>query len=216
MARTKLLKFSEIKTLPNVFESGQETDWQSHIFKNENPLILELGCGKAKFSLQMAQYFPNKNFVAVDRKGERIWRGATDALNSKLKNLAFMQGNIYYIEKDFLPESIDQIWITFPDPLPKPNNANKRLTHSKFLKRYKQLLKPGGTLNLKTDSLQLIDFTIDEVAAFGGELTLVAYDIYTPSPDGPKLGDHIFFQTDFEKKFLAKGLPIYYLQAKLS
>jgi tRNA (guanine-N7-)-methyltransferase len=213
MARTKLKRFEEIKDFDNVYESGTETNWADNIFKNSHPIVLELGCGKAKFSIQMATHFKQKNFVAIDRKGERIWRGAIDAQKLQLENLAFMQGNIYYIEKDFLPESISQIWITFPDPLPKPNNANKRLTHSKFLKRYKQLLTPNGSLHLKTDSLQLINFSIDEIEKFGGKITKTILDIYnTPDP----IPEHLHFQTDFEKKFLAKNLPIYYLEATLS
>lgn len=213
MPRTKKIRFDEIKQFPNVFQAGTETDWSKQIFKNNNPIILELGCGKAKFSIQMAQEFPNQNFIAIDRKGERIWRAAKDAQNLKLTNLAFVQGNIYYIEKDFLPHSIDQIWLTFPDPLPRSNNANKRLTHTKFLKFYQKLLKPNGTIHLKTDSLNLINFTELEIKQFNGKILIKQLDIYNTANN---LSEHIFFQTDFEKKYLSKNLPIYYLEGELT
>lgn len=212
MSRTKKIRFNQIKEFSNVFEAGTELDWAAEIFKNQNPVNLELGCGKAKFSLQMAKAFPDQNFVAIDRKGERIWRAAVDAKNLNLTNLAFVQGNIYYIEKDFLPHSINQIWLTFPDPLPKPNNANKRLSHQKFLKFYQKLLTPTGTFHLKTDSLNLINFTELEIPKIKGKVTIKELDIYNNKNSLP---EHIFFQTDFEKKYLAKNFPIYYLEAQL-
>jgi tRNA (guanine-N7-)-methyltransferase len=205
MSRTKLRKFAEIKEMPNVYESGTNIKWES-------PLTLELACGKAKFSLQMAQKFPEMNFVGVDRKGERIWKGATTALDLKLSNLKFLQGNIIYIDKDFPTESVDQIWITFPDPHPKDNTANQRLTHPRFLEFYKKILKPTGQICLKTDSRLLLNYTRETILAQNGTILEFTENIYSQKETLPA---YYFFQTDFELRHLAENKQIHILRATL-
>lgn len=214
MKRTKLKKFAEIKELPNVFDQDSllKQDWKTDIFKNQNPLYVELACGSAKFSIQMAQNSPNINFVAMDRKGERIWLGAKEALSLGLTNLYFFQGNIKYIEKEFKPNSIDELWITFPDPFPKPKNTRQRLTHRNFLDKYKILLSPTGTINLKTDFKLLLEFTEQEILDLNGNILQKEIDIYERKNSLPA---HLFYQTFFEKMHLDQGKKIHYLKGKL-
>jgi tRNA (guanine-N7-)-methyltransferase len=216
MSRSKLKKFAEIKVLSNVYDPDSFIDlsWRKDIFKNDNPLFVELACGKAKFSIQMAEKFPNINFIAIDRKGERVWYGATEALEKKLTNLKFFQGNINYLEKEFKNpnDKIDEIWITFPDPFPKDRNARQRLTHKKFLTIYKKALKENGILNLKTDFTPLHDFTRKEIIDFNGKILIEQKDIHnTPST----LEDHIFFKTDYENFFIDQQKAIHYLRAEI-
>jgi len=214
MKRTKLKKFAEIKELPNVLDGSNllGQNWQSDIFKNTQPLHLELGCGSGNFSIQMAQKHPEINFIAIDRKGERIWTGAKAALELEIPNLRFFQGNIKQIEKEFQHNQVQEIWITFPDPFPRPRSAKQRLTHRDFLTKYKSFLAPNGTINLKTDFKALLEFTELEIIDLNGKILQKEIDIYSRQADLP---EHLFFQTYFEKKHLADGKQIHYLQGSL-
>ena len=168
MSKGKLEKFAEVATFPNVFElpflfkSGDfvlKGKWHDNYFKNENPLVLELGCGKGEYTVGLAEKFPNKNFIGIDIKGSRLWRGAKFALENKMKNVAFVRTRIDHIEMVFAFAEVDEIWITFPDPQPQKTRERKRLTSPMFLNRYTKILKPGGILNLKTDNFQLYEYS---------------------------------------------------------
>lgn len=169
MAKRKLERFAAIETFSNVFQhvqtSHQISDfeqkgkWKESVFKKENPLVLELGCGKGEYTIGMARAFKNKNFLGLDLKGNRIWRGAKTALDETLENAAFLRCRIENIEKAFDKNEVDEIWITFPDPQPQKTRERKRLTAPGFLKRYKNILKPNGKIHLKTDSFSLYSYT---------------------------------------------------------
>ena len=169
MAKNKLKKFAQMEDYPHVQQPDLEVlehgyamkgNWKKDFFKNENPLVLELGCGMGEYSVGLAEKFPDKNFLGVDIKGARIWQGATDAIEKNLKNVGFLRIRIDWIEQCFAKEEVDEIWITFPDPQMKKRRGTKRLTHPDFLKRYSNILKKDGPIHLKTDSQFLHGFTL--------------------------------------------------------
>jgi tRNA (guanine-N7-)-methyltransferase len=165
MGQKKLIRFEAIKGYDNVFEYpvNAKGTW-NEFFKNDNPITLELACGKGEYAVGLGNMHPNRNFIGIDIKGNRIWRGATNALEQGLKNVAFIRSLIDKVPDYFNPTEIDEIWITFPDPQLRGSKAKKRLTHPKFLRLYQQILKPGGTIHLKTDSPDLyhLAFTINK------------------------------------------------------
>ena len=161
MGKNKLVRFAENKTLPNVIQPTRDEaikgfwlkgKWKKEYFKNENPIILELGCGKGEYSVNMAKSFPDKNFIGIDIKGARFWFGAKEAYASEIKNVAFLRTQIELIEYFFDTDEVDEIWITFPDPQIKYKRTKHRLTNPEFLNRYKKILKDDGIIHLKTDS----------------------------------------------------------------
>src|SRR5688572_33160801 len=175
MAKNKLQRFAELRTFSNVHEflfTERETDfklkgkWNTDHFKNSNPIVLELGCGKGEYSNGLAEKYPNLNFIGVDIKGARIWRGSKTAQEKKLLNVAFLRTQIEFIESCFEKEEVSEIWITFPDP--QPNKEKKRLTHPVFLNRYKNILKQKGVIHLKTDSAELYEFTLETIRSPSG------------------------------------------------
>jgi len=173
----KLQKFSELLSFPHVYENfsvkepilvgqhGVEVQmkgkWNSHHFKNDNPITLELACGRGEYSVGLAQMHPNRNFIGLDIKGARIWKGAKQALDEGLSNVAFLRTRIEMITHFFDKDEVDEIWIIFPDPFLKKSKVNRRLTSSRFLKDYKKVLKKGGLIHLKTDAPSLYDFTLE-------------------------------------------------------
>lgn len=179
-------------------------NWSRDFFRNDNPIVLELGCGKGEYTVGMARRFPEKNFIGVDIKGARMYIGATQALNENLGNAAFLRTRIDFINALFAPEEIDEIWITFPDP--QKEKEKKRLTAPIFLKRYAHLLKSGGIINLKTDSVLLHEYTLRVIKDDGHQIVHASDDIYTSITDE----DHVLrkIQTAYEKKFLGLGMPI--------
>lgn len=201
--RNKLEKFTEILTFPNVYQNynpkenilkwvnGEEVDmkskWNSHHFKNNNPLVLELACGRGEYSLALGRRYPDKNFIGVDIKGARIWKGAKIALAEDLNNVAFLRTKIEMLNHFIGENEVDEIWITFPDPFLKKSKANRRLTSPSFLKRYHEILKPGGYINLKTDSPQLYEHTHEVLKEEGHTILEDCFDIYKepslPHPD---------------------------------
>ncbi|MCA6363230.1 MAG: tRNA (guanosine(46)-N7)-methyltransferase TrmB [Bacteroidetes bacterium] len=221
MAKNKLFRFREMKTMPNVAEF-MHTDiangplklsgrWNSDYFKNNNPLVLELGCGKGEYTVNLARRYPDKNFIGLDVKGSRMYVGARTALDEDLKNVAFLRTRIDFINSCFTANEVDEIWITFPDP--QPQKPRKRLTSHLFLSRYRKLLKPGGIIHLKTDSVLMHESTL-EVIAEGKHHTIEASrNIYH---DGvvrdPVLTE---IQTTYEKRFLGEGKPITYVSFRL-
>jgi tRNA (guanine-N7-)-methyltransferase len=225
--KSKLKRFAEVATFSNVFEpaSGDgfllkngvewlgETKgcWHSALFKNQYPIVLELACGKGDYTLALAQTDPLKNFIGIDIKGARIWRGARTALESGLSNVAFIRNRIEFIEHYFAPQEVDEIWITFPDPFEK--KPNRRLTSAPFLDRYRKFLKPGGILHLKTDSWLLYEFTLEVIHSDPGCKVLYANpDIYS----GSLWTDALEHKTFYEKQHLKEGRTIKYVQFMIS
>lgn len=219
MGKDKLRRFEENKTFSNLFQAdfcdvAQEDyalkgKWASHVFKNDRPIILELGCGKGEYTLALARRNPSLNYMGVDIKGARLWRGAKTALNESLPNVAFLRTRIELIDRFFAPNEIAEIWITFPDPQPK--RENKRLTCPRFLERYLTFLQPSALIHLKTDSRELHDYTVETAQ------TLPQFRLEFANPDIYKEGplpesDILSVQTFYEAQFRAQGKPITYLR----
>jgi tRNA (guanine-N7-)-methyltransferase len=213
----KLQKFAEVDQFPNCFflafagrDTGleQKGKWKSDYFKNENPLVVELGCGKGEYSVGLARNNPNKNYIGIDVKGNRIWTGAKVALEEKLNNVAFIRTRIDFIEGCFGENEVDEIWLTFPDPQPQKTRARKRLTHGIFLKRYDKFFKPGGLIHLKTDSTSLYGFSLESLSAYGWEKVFATDDLYENFPPGRE--ELVQIKTHYEKLFTDKGEKIKY------
>ena len=178
--RNKLQKFAEILSFPNVYENYDPKDpglvgkdgepvemkgqWAEKHFKNNNPITLELACGRGEYTLGLAERFPNRNFIGLDVKGARIWKGASIALEKNFTNAAFLRTRIEQIALFFDNAEISEIWITFPDPFLRKGKENRRLTSAYFLDQYRKILHPNGTVNLKTDSPELYEFTLETIA----------------------------------------------------
>ena len=224
MGHHKLERFAENLTFPNLFqvsyemlkEEGfpQKGKWHEH-FGNNNPITLELGCGKGDYTISLARIHPERNFIGVDIKGARLWRGAKTAVEEKMQNVAFIRTRIELIENFFDADEVSEIWITFPDPQPK--KEFKRLTCERFLNYYKHFLQPGSPIHLKTDSLELHEYTRDEVIAPAGyRIEYATANLYaTPAdqhPEIPCLHEAQMTQTFYERMFLAEGKPITYLK----
>ncbi len=219
--KNKLQRFAENLTFPNLFQYRYEEvvngfflkgKWNKEFFKNDHPLILELGCGKGEYTVGMAQKHPKKNFIGVDIKGARLWRGLKTAQEENLKNVAFVRTRIELSEYYFGQQEVYELWITFPDPQIKASRERKRLTSPQFLKRYARFLKPGAVIHLKTDALLLYDYT-REVIELGGHTLLDSNeDIYGSGMDN----EMTQIQTFYEKKWLEYGTKIKTLAFKLN
>lgn len=212
MGKDKLRRFAEIETFANVYqlEEGKllRGNWAKDHFKNENPVVLELACGKGEYSVNLAQRFPDKNFIGVDYKGNRIWRGAKTAIEEGINNVAFLRIQIENLLDFFADGEIDEIWITFPDPQPQDSREKKRLTFPAFLNRYRQILKQGGKVNLKTDNDQLYAYTCEKVAELGLKIYKNTDHLYTSD-----LADEVLsIKTYYEKKYLLHDKNINYIQ----
>lgn len=208
MAQKKLLRFTEIKSFPNVLEypENMRGNWKA-IFKNENPIILELACGKGEYTIGLAQLYPNKNFIGVDIKGNRLWAGAKFALINKMMNVAFLRTQIDKINNYFNKDEIDEIWITFPDPYLRKSKTKKRLTHPKFLRLYKQFLKPNGLIHLKTDSPDLYYFTKTVVELYKLNTIADINDLY----ENENIKEELKIKTHYENLDIAKSNTVFYL-----
>ncbi len=222
MGKNKLRRFAENDTFPNLiqpeFNEVFRTDyslkgqWGKSFFKNDKPIVLELGCGKGEYTVGMAKMFPEKNFIGIDIKGARLWRGAKTAQECEMSNVAFIRTRIENITSFFSKDEVSEIWITFPDPQLKRINALKRLTSSVFLGLYKTFLKPQGLIHLKTDSLVLHRYTRSLTELNGLKVHRSSEDIYSSGIDDPILS----IKTFYEGQFLEKGLPITYICFELS
>jgi tRNA (guanine-N7-)-methyltransferase len=208
MGQKKLIRFEAIKGYENVFEYpvNAKGTWNA-FFKNDNPITLELACGKGEYAVGLCKMHPSRNFIGIDIKGNRIWRGATNALELGLKNVAFIRSLIDKVPDYFNPSEIDEIWITFPDPQLRGSKAKKRLTHPKFLRLYQQILKPGGTIHLKTDSPDLYQFTKLVINLFELPLLEDMDNVYAGTNIKPEL--HI--KTHYEGLDIAGSNRIHYL-----
>ncbi|WP_029274954.1 tRNA (guanosine(46)-N7)-methyltransferase TrmB [Pedobacter borealis] len=212
MGKDKLRRFAEIETFANVYQLEQgktlKGNWASAHFKNTNPIVLELACGKGEYSVNLARLFPEKNFLGVDYKGNRIWRGAKTAIEDGINNVAFLRIQIENLLDYFNEGEIDEIWITFPDPQPQDSREKKRLTFPAFLNRYKLVLKPGGNVNLKTDNDHLYTYTCEKVAELGLPVHKNTDHLYTSD-----LVDEVLsIKTYYEKKYLLHDKNINYIQ----
>jgi len=213
VGKNKLFKFADLVNKPNVFQKGSNIKgkWQSDFFKNNYPVVLELACGKGDYSIGMAVQFPEKNFIGMDIKGNRIWSAATITEKLELNNIAFIRDQIDKIEDYFLPETISEIWITFSDPFPKKNDHRKRLTSLKFLPLYKKVLEKDGIIHLKTDSDLLYEYTKEVLAEVPSEVLKDYPDVYAMD----KNSELYNIQTYYEKMHLKNGRTIKYLCFRL-
>jgi tRNA (guanine-N7-)-methyltransferase len=227
MAKRKLERFAAIETFSNVFQHVQTSQqindleqkgtWKATVFKNEHPLVLELGCGKGEYTVGMSRAEKNKNFLGLDLKGNRIWPGAKTALDENIKNAAFLRCRIENIEKAFAANEVDEIWITFPDPQPQKTRERKRLTAPGFLNRYKNILKPNGKIHLKTDSFSLYTYTLEVIKEMGAELIYETSDLYNSTvPSSINEPSLKTIQTHYENLFASKGFKICYIQFKIN
>lgn len=212
MGQKKLVRFAEIETFPNVLQypEGMPGQW-NRFFQNDNPITLELACGKGEYAVGLAQLYPQRNFIGIDLKGNRIWVGAKRALKEDLKNVAFLRIQIDRITEFFGDGEVEEIWITFPDPQLRVSRDKKRLTHPKFLRLYQQILKPGGRVNLKTDSPVLYEFTKKVIDMYGCTLHEDSGDVYALERVKPELQ----IKTHYESLDIAGSNRIHYLSFSL-
>jgi tRNA (guanine-N7-)-methyltransferase len=208
MGQKKLVRFAELKTFDNVLQYPKDMPGKwSEFFKNDNPIILELACGKGEYAVGLAQLHPHKNFIGVDLKGNRIWVGAKKALQQNLHNVAFLRTQIDKIHEFFAKEEVEELWITFPDPQLRISKSKKRLTHPKFLRLYQEILKPGGKINLKTDSPDLYRFTKRVIELYDCILLNDSDNIYSQEIIDPELK----IKTHYESLDIAASNRVHYL-----
>lgn len=217
MSRGKQHKFLTIGQADNVIEPGKalfsnlKGEWSSKFaFDNDNPIVLELGCGRGEYCIGLASVFPDQNFIGLDIKGDRLFRGSQNAYNLELKNVLFLRAPAFCLPDFFVDQQIDQIWLTFPDPQSRPRDQKHRLTHPDFLQIYKKILAPNGLVHLKTDSQLLYDYTLETIKNMGLQIDFQTQDLYQ-LPFDPILHG---IQTCFEKKYLQKNVSIKYLRFK--
>lgn len=221
-SKNKLKRFRENETFNNVFQPTREElvnqnyilkgNWNTSYFKNNNSLVLELGCGKGEYSVALAQKYPNKNFIGIDIKGARFWRGAKTAIEENLQNIAFIRTQIELLDYIFAENEVDEIWITFPDPQIKYKRTKHRMTNSVFLQKYKKVLKKDGVVNLKTDSEFMHGYTLGLLHGEGHEVIYSNHDVYKQegSPE-----DVTNIQTFYESQYLEQNKPITYIRFKI-
>ena len=212
MGKDKLRKFAEIETFANVYEldagKSLKGKWSKMHFKNDAPLVLELACGKGEYTVNLAQLFPEKNFIGIDYKGNRIWRGAKTAIEEGIENVAFLRIQIEQILDYFDADEVSEIWITFPDPQPQISREKKRLTAPRFLEKYKVILQESSPINLKTDNDDFYAFTLETIEQLGLKLHVRTEDLYRSD-----LVDEVLaIKTYYEKKYLAHDKNINYVR----
>jgi len=212
VGKDKLRRFAEISTFSNVvqLDAGKplKGKWAPEFFKNDNPVVLELACGKGEYTVNLGRLFLQKNFIGIDYKGNRIWRGAKTALEDGVSNVGFLRIQIETLLDYFGDGEVDEIWITFPDPQPQISREKKRLTSPRFLEIYKQILKPGGFVNLKTDNDGLHSYTAEKIDERGLKLLVKTEDLYHS-----EYADEVLsIKTYYEKKYLQDNKNINYLK----
>lgn len=222
-SKNKLKRFNENKTFTNVVEPtreevlnnalGYKGKWKEKFFVNQNPIVLELGCGKGEYTVGLAEKYPDKNFIGIDIKGARFWRGAKTAIENNMNNVGFIRTQIELVEYIFDANEVDEIWITFPDPQIKYKRTKHRMTNKIFLERYKKILKPGGLMHLKTDSEFMHGYTLGLLHGEGYEVLYANHNVYH-NQGAPEAVTAI--QTFYEKQYLEENKPITYIQFKIS
>ena len=223
MGKGKLAKFAEMETFEHVFQYpysiidnvpfDMKGHWRDDFFHNNNPIVLELGCGKGEYAVQLAQMYPDKNFIGVDIKGARMWTGAKQALDAGLKNVAFLRTNIEIIDRFFDKDEVQEIWLTFSDPQMK--NPRKRLTSTYFLERYRRFLVDGGLIHLKTDSNFLYTYTNYLVEENQLPLLFSTTNLYAESSLDGQAQQILNIRTYYESMWIARGIPIKYMKFSL-
>ena len=217
VGKNKLSKFADMETFPHVFQvpsntlrSGVEFEmkgkWNAHFFQNDNPIVLELGCGKGEYTVGLAERFPDKNFIGVDIKGARIWSGAKASFENNMKNVAFLRTDIEMIHHFFGANEVSEIWLTFPDPQMK--KVTKRLTATNFMQSYQQFVKPDGLIHLKTDSNFMFTYTSHMVNINRYPVVFLTNNLYASDLNDPILG----IKTYYEQQWLSRGITIKYIQ----
>ena len=222
MGKDKLKRFSQMLTFENVIQpeinfyskdDDLKGNW-SAVFNNQNPIVLELGCGAGEYTVALAKHYPKRNFIGIDIKGARIWKGAKSAIEEDLDNVRFLRTKVDFVTKFFGENEVDEIWLTFSDPQPK--KPKKRLTSNLFIDRYLKFLKPNGVVHLKTDSDLLYYFTLEEIKSNGFELLKNITNVYKDSyDDSQDLKKVLFIKTFYEKKWIELGETIKYLGFKI-
>ena len=223
MGKGKLAKFAEMETFEHVFQYpysiidnvpfDMKGHWRDDFFHNNNPIVLELGCGKGEYAVQLAQMYPDKNFIGVDIKGARMWTGAKQALDAGLKNVAFLRTNIEIIDRFFDKDEVQEIWLTFSDPQMK--NPRKRLTSTYFLERYRRFLVDGGLIHLITDSNFLYTYTNYLVEENQLPLLFSTTNLYAESSLDGQAQQILNIRTYYESMWIARGIPIKYMKFSL-
>lgn len=221
-SKNKLRRFRENEKFANVIqptreevvqgEFGLKGKWNLEFFKNDKPIVLELGCGKGEYSVGLAKANPDKNFIGIDIKGARFWRGAKTALEENIENVAFLRSQIELVDHLFEENEVDEIWITFPDPQIKYKRTKHRMTNSEFLQKYKKILKPGGLVNLKTDSEFMHGYTLGLLHGEGHEVVQANHNVYKNEYSPQEV---IGIQTFYEKQYLEQGKPITFVQFRI-
>jgi tRNA (guanine-N7-)-methyltransferase len=223
VAKTKLKKFIQLDNFSNVIQPGDrypvvdhalKGNWNTIHFKTNNPLTLEIGCGKGEYTIGLAKAFPEKNFIGIDIKGDRLWRGAKEATELGLENVAFLRIQAERINHFFARDEVSEVWLTFPDPQKEESRRRKRLSGPEFLQRFSKILSPQGVIHLKTDSRFLFDFTLQVIREHNHQLIEHTFDLYSVNNiSQPGLKE---IQTYYEQKYLQQGLPIHYLKFRLT
>ena len=221
-SKNKLKRFLENDTFTNVFQPTREEvvgndfplkgKWNSEFFKNDNPIVVELGCGKGEYSVGLAERFPDKNFVGIDIKGARFWRGAKTATDTELNNVAFVRTQIEIIDGIFAEDEVSEFWITFPDPQIKYKRTKHRMTNTEFLQLYKRILKPDGIMNLKTDSEFMHGYTLGLLHGEGHEVLYANHDVYKNEGSPEEV---TAIQTFYENQYLKVNKAITYIKFKI-
>ena len=221
MGKNKLARFAEMKAFSNVREPRMaeikagsyplKGRWKEDFFHNNNPIVLELGCGKGEYTVGLASKYPSRNHIGIDIKGARMWRGAKTAIENNIQNVLFLRTRIEFITSFFTEDEIDEIWVTFPDPFPKVVDSGKRLTSPQFLNSYRKILCDKGIIHLKTDNHPLYKYTRGVVIANGLETLSDTSDLYG---DGVE-NEILTIRTHYENLFLKQGIKINYLSFRL-
>jgi tRNA (guanine-N7-)-methyltransferase len=225
MAKNKLQKFADMETFERVFQPKMDEftgkqyafkgKWREDVFKNTNPIVLELGCGKGEYAVGLGKKYPDKNFIGIDIKGARIWAGAKQANEQGLTNVAFLRSVVDFVPHFFAENEVDEIWLTFSDPQPK--KPSKRLSSREFVERYKKFLKPNGIVHLKTDNTLLYESTLEEIEEHKYDLLVSSHNIYETDWDSfdGETQEILSIKTHYEKLFADKGFKIKYCAFKI-
>lgn len=223
MAKKKLIRFADMKTMDCVFEPDMDAvlnnsfplrgKWRSDYFQNDHPIIVELGCGKGEYTVELAKKNPDQNFIGLDIKGSRIWYGADEVREKELSNVAFIRTKVDFVDKFFAKDELDEIWLTFSDPQPK--KPRKRLSSPLFVNRYRTILKENGLIHLKTDNTLLFEYTLDQIKEHNYRLHQSSWDVYDDERNN--LADEVVsIRTHYEQIFMDKGFDIKYCRFSIS